>query len=965
MPYPATGQSGTLFSNTQAPNLFGQPQHQQTGLFGATNTNINGTTVKYQPVSGTDTIQKNNIAVQVQTKLNCISAMKEYELKCLEELRFEDYLSNRTGPQKSMTTGMFGGNQSSTLFNNPSSMFQPNTPFGTTQQPTLGANTQNNLFGATNQTNTFGSKNLFAGGTATSTNSAFGTFNQQKSATLFGMNTSTANKPIFGGAQSTQSTSLFGTTQQNASPIFGTQTQPQQTTLFGGLNQQNQQPQQTGLFNTNTSTSQFGFQPPQSTGLFGVNNAAKPFAGATSTGSTFAFSTSSTPASTSLFGTPAQTGGIFGTNTTNTAFGNAAKPGMFNNTAFNTTPNNTVQSSFTTNTGFDQTNIFNNQNKTNPSPFGTANVMNNANKPALFGAGTPQTGSIFGNTAQSSFATAGNPSPFNTAAATANVPVANNTFLIGVTTPAEAAHQQQLMQQKILSLVSNRPYGVNKLFLGRQQLNGADSPITTVATDAGNANNLQSLVTKRNDADKSTNNQRRRMLNHKTKLVPNQLHKVFSGFDEEEDLSTKASPVDNFFFTKREDWKYLPPAAFEKSRKSMSVLNASTHSNGGNVKSIYPSLTHSFLRDANRSQCSTPLVDNAVRKAEAVQTSSPLMASPMRFASPQQRDSVTNSNEGEFSIGHTKEEFLTVNNDNSGHNDSADEAEESVDGCGERCKVKLSKGGYYTAPRLDILDRLVSVGDNGEKECWVENFIVGRNDYGSVRFPGQTNVYGLCLDDLVMIERKEVSVYPDDSDKPDEGEGLNKLAQVILTQVWPMNKSSGELIRAADQLVAMHFEEKLRRSTERLGAKFVSYTANNGVWVFEVEHFSKYTFLDTDSEDEDEQQPILANEQQKTSGEQARRLAPPVVTRNVVVAEADSMTRSVAGRGARGSVFDKLLDPSGARNVMKMKQAFYHDDSDEEMLGDHRGSMGAADASMMFFKNEAKGEWGYGVVMEL
>lgn len=98
-------------STTTQPSLFGQqPQQQQgSGLFQPTSSSLfgstgggftsqqTGTVIKFNPVTGTDTMMKSGVAQSINTKHHSITCMKEYENKSFEELRYEDYAANRKG----------------------------------------------------------------------------------------------------------------------------------------------------------------------------------------------------------------------------------------------------------------------------------------------------------------------------------------------------------------------------------------------------------------------------------------------------------------------------------------------------------------------------------------------------------------------------------------------------------------------------------------------------------------------------------------------------------------------------------------------------------------------------------------------------------------------------------------------------------------------------------------------------
>uniref|UniRef100_A0A8C0K412 Nuclear pore complex protein Nup98-Nup96 n=1 Tax=Canis lupus dingo TaxID=286419 RepID=A0A8C0K412_CANLU len=240
------------------------------GLFGTTNTTSNpfgstsgslfgpssftaaptGTTIKFNPPTGTDTMVKAGVSTNISTKHQCITAMKEYESKSLEELRLEDYQANRKGPQNQVgagtTAGLFGSSPatssatglfSSSTTNSGFAYGQNKTAFGTS---TTGFGTNpGGLFGQQNQqTTSLFSKPFAQAITTQNTGFSFGntsTLGQPST------NTMVRNQTLFGNNKLT----TFGTSTTSA-PSFGTTSGG----LFGN--------KPTLTLGTNTNTSNFG-----------------------------------------------------------------------------------------------------------------------------------------------------------------------------------------------------------------------------------------------------------------------------------------------------------------------------------------------------------------------------------------------------------------------------------------------------------------------------------------------------------------------------------------------------------------------------------------------------------------------------------------------------------------------------------------------------------------------------------
>ncbi|XP_010143933.1 PREDICTED: nuclear pore complex protein Nup98-Nup96, partial [Buceros rhinoceros silvestris] len=293
------------------------------------------------PPTGTDTMVKSGVSTNISTKHQCITAMKEYESKSLEELRLEDYQANRKGPSNpvgagaatglfgsstatsSTATGLFGSSTTNTGF----SYGQNKTAFGTSTTG-FGTGTTGGLFGQPSQTTSLFNKPFGQATTTQNTGFSFG------NTTLGQPNTSTMG--LFGVTQPSQTGGLFGTAAStNAGTGFGSGTglfgQPNtgfgvgSSTLFGN--------KPAGFGTTTTSAPSFGTTTGGGLFGFGANTAGnslfgnKPATGTLGTGLGTGFGTALGAGQTSLFGnTQPKLGGTLGTG----AFG---APGFNTSTA--------------------------------------------------------------------------------------------------------------------------------------------------------------------------------------------------------------------------------------------------------------------------------------------------------------------------------------------------------------------------------------------------------------------------------------------------------------------------------------------------------------------------------------------------------------------------------------------------------------------------------------------------------
>uniref|UniRef100_A0A3B4AT94 Nuclear pore complex protein Nup98-Nup96 n=1 Tax=Periophthalmus magnuspinnatus TaxID=409849 RepID=A0A3B4AT94_9GOBI len=768
---------GSFGTSTSSGGLFttSNPFGPSSSLFGGSGFNATaqqpGTTVKFNAPTGSDTMVKAGVTTSINTKHQCITAMKEYENKSLEELRLEDYQAGRKGPSNTMAPAA-------------GSLFGANTATSSASTGLFGASAPNTSFSFGQNKTNFGTS---AGGFGATTGSLFGQAQPQPqpSASLF--------KP-FGQTTTAQSTGFsFGNT-----PTMG-QANTSSMGLFG-----NTAPAQSGgLFGAAQTSTTSGFGT--TTGLFGQTNTGFGAVGTLFGNKTAGFGTTTTSApsfgtGTSLFGNkPALSLGP-GTNTSTFGFGtNPAGGGLFGNKPATGGLGTGLSTGFGAAVGTGQTSLFGNTQNKLGTTLGTMGT---------FGA-----------------------SGFNTGTSTLGFGAPQQP--VALTDPSASAAQQALLQQQ-LSVLAYSPY--------------EDSPLFR---------NPLSDPKKKEERLKPTNPTAQKALTTPThyKLTPRPATRV-----RPKALSSSGASKSQLFDGLDDDEPALSNGAFvpRKSIKKLVLknLNSSQYSSPLSKETDdlasppEPTISGSYFSRSEEDPEVTQFYVNPIAK--------PI---PQTRAHSNLQDTISDMNmhkASKTSLELSSEDVSASLGEESLQDDRDDEQLEVQ--APHPAGIVLSRVGYFTIPSLEELVEMVD--SNGD--CFVENFTVGRRGYGSVFFPGEVNVAGLNLDDIVHFRRKEVIIYPDDKNKPPEGQGLNRRAEVTLDGVWPNNKTTCSQIRSPERLSEMNYEGRLEKASRRQGARFLEYRPETGSWVFEVSHFSKYGLQDSD---EDEEVPLkLDPKKLKTMG---------------------------------------------------------------------------------------------------
>ncbi|XP_053992283.1 nuclear pore complex protein Nup98-Nup96-like isoform X2 [Hylaeus volcanicus] len=865
----------SLFNTgTSNSNLFG------TGTFGASSSITNSRV-------GTKGIQyREEQDATAQAKICCITFLPEInQQKCLEELRYEDYIAgNHTN------LNVLNQTTSQPLFSSQNLLSSTTTPFNTTTAPPsttsgilTGQSTVNTSSNFNNQSNTF-----------------FGGFSKDNSKPSTGLFGSTSNS-IFSSSNPTQSvfgskptTSLFGTTvQPNTSSNVLTNTSLFGTTAptFGAPVTSAQQGTPSGTINQGTSSLFQNVTPlaqPSSSSLFGTPN----------TTTTNLFTTAAPQ--TSLFGStsvkePTQSSTLFGSNTTGVSSGTNS---LFNTSTSKVTPSlfgttNTQpqlgKSLFDTSTTAGTTNLFTNTSAIpNSDKLGGTNLFKGLSGSSqntfgftdFSGQNKTQAGQgLFNETKTSLFS----PPPTTSLFSQGNLNTTNG--LAQSTISSNQKSNENMACNNVSSVLFNNsdPYGINRVtplletrYLTRGQLPSVPKPFSFPACGvilpsqyrrnklnastqfwqpiSDNASQFKKFSSTpqrfTSSAGRYTNFMSPLLLNNKREWDSfndkNDTNFIKSGCRQDASLLNSSGKLvqSNKCLSRCNSVFRFPLSQYTTSLSPSQLTSCQnvTYRDDAFTEARPSASTQCFEKQEKMHQrlhrtvfqepgVSTPFKKNLPSQNEGCIEGTAFSLSEHYDACQQKSDSLQNNpsitrRTGRITNLLGEKTFKKHYNRNS--------------------FLKCTREGYSTRPSLETLQ---SYSDT--RLAAVEDFTICHEMYGEITWPGLTDIRGISIDDDVIIEDRAVEVYPFKEEPPVPiGEGLNKPALVTLYNCGP--KTPQENL-TSDQLAHQYQEhvEKIRWFTKKMQAQFIALTPDY-VWKFRVEHFSRYGLFDEEVEEEKE-----------------------------------------------------------------------------------------------------------------
>ncbi|KAL9103589.1 MAG: hypothetical protein Q9163_001391 [Psora crenata] len=737
------------------------------------------------------------------------------------------------------TSGGFGSVNPSGGFGSGGGLFgQNNNQQSQSKPPSFGSAT------ATAGGGGFGSAGTGFGSTSTNTGTGGGLFGQPNQAnnTAFGQQNTAQTSNPFGG---------FGQQNQNQNQNQGGTNNP-----FGGFGQPNQEQKPGGLFgNASTSTN-------AGVGLFGSQNNNPPGGGL------FGQANNNQSSASSLFGQKPATGGsLFGqTATANSNTGGSLFGGFGNNNNANQNQNQQNQGVglFGNNNNNQQKpgGLFGNPNSnTGGSLFGNSTANNQQPSGSLFNLGglnnqqqlQPAGGSLFGNVANNNTGSSlfgslqqQQPTPQNQFQPTGTLQTSiidpnafgSPSIFSGLPPPPQVSGpiatpiSQKTKQKKsaLLPYYKLTPNGASRLQTPQKRgfgfsysSYGTPGSASSIASTPGGLGSslLQSGFGRSLGKSLSTSNLRSNFGDADSILVPGAFSAGSSRFGSAG--SMKKLTIDRSLRTDLFGDKgmaaTLPSPEKERQpgilKKKVSFDASTVGGNGKQQDGIQANGTHGdnansstapsageqgFLRSSNHKTTAKPNGVTAHPEMEQVRGNElaivPEDESPAPATAPQKRAGAPTSQEDQ------------------------------------------QAGDYWMTPSKNEIQKMTK-----EQRRHVSGFQVGRVGCGKVEFNEPVDLTNINLEDiygnLVVIELRSLTVYPDQSKKPALGKGLNVPSTIYLENSWPRARDRKS---PSYETSGPRFNKHVDRLRKVKGTEFVDYDKDTGIWSFKVPHFTTYGF---------------------------------------------------------------------------------------------------------------------------
>jgi hypothetical protein len=132
---------------------------------------------------------------------------------------------------------------------------------------------------------------------------------------------------------------------------------------------------------------------------------------------------------------------------------------------------------------------------------------------------------------------------------------------------------------------------------------------------------------------------------------------------------------------------------------------------------------------------------------------------------------------------------------------------------------------------LDTLPSKLELNKMNKKDLErIKDFTV-YNEHGKIVFPGETDITGINLDDIIKIEPNIISIYQN-VPIPSKGQKLNKKAIIEVYNILPE-------VDTPDAMNEFIQDIRLRIKENGEDAEFLNYDVSKGILTFSVEFFKK------------------------------------------------------------------------------------------------------------------------------